>query len=121
MEMPSTGHFRNTKTSNINSLDNTTFVALGNDRRQARVRRGATLDLALAANNIMGKDIADDRHYMQLDGMSEDTLFVQSNLLVSGHWDRTHTTATFKDAAALHFPFKWLLAERAVCKTDGGT
>ena len=121
MEMPSTGRFRNTKTSNINSLDNTTFVALGNDRRQARVRRGATLDLALAANNIMGKDIADDRHYMQLDGISEDTLFVQSNLLVSGHWDRTHTTATFKDAAALHFPFKWLLAERAVYKTDGGT
>ena len=45
---------------------------------------------------------------------------IQDDLLVSGYWERSFTTATEKNAAALHFPFKWLVSQRAVYSSDSG-
>lgn len=120
IDMPPLERFRQQKTSNLHSKNNATFVQQGKDLRMARVRRKKTFDLAAAAAKIVGRAVADDIHHVQMEGLSEDTAIVRDNLLVSGHWDRTFTTATEKDAAARHLPFKWLVFNRAVFKTDGG-
>ena len=111
-EVPVTETFRKVKTSNISSSGNKIFVRNGATLRQKRVTKGTTLNLAEAAMKIMGMDIADDVMKMQLHQMSPAALHVQDCLMVSGHWDRTFTTATEKNAAAGHFPFWWLLHHR---------
>ena len=118
IEVPPTEMFRRHKTSNVNSSGNKAFVASGNLTRQTRVQKGTTLDLAQAAVKIMGMDIADDVVQVRMLSSSPETLLVKDCLLVSGYWDRTFTTATEKNAAADHFPFKWLLFHRAVYPND---
>ena len=87
-------------------------------RRIDGVKRGTTFNLEAAAFKTLGKDIADDVYKMQMEAVSPDVAFIRDSLLKSSHWDRTHTTATEKHAAASHFPFKWLISQRAVYCSD---
>ena len=119
-DMPPLERFRQQKTSNLHLKNNATFVQEGEVLRMSRADRNKTFDLTAASAKIVGFAAEDDIRYMQMEGMSEDAVFVRDCLLVSGHWDRTFTTATVKDGTAMHFPFKWLVSYRVVFKTDGG-
>ena len=118
LAVPPVKWFKAKKTSNVSSRQNAKFVEDGFELQTSRMRRGKTLDLAAAAAKITGQDLADDVHTAMLDSVSPNVLVVRDTLLVSRHWDRTHTTATEKDAAAAHFPFRWLVSLRATYISD---